>query len=154
MIICSCSSHLKFKPHNSSTMIAQKINLSRMPIMLEICYHPSCANVGIHVTRWPTTKAMVLLHKSFGKLFNLLHTEVSFPTKGKKTAVKLKDFDEHYLNENYWLDTQNCKHGRKINRQQIFELFSAYSGEVATDVREGMLVKIRLERDFIVELVM
>ena len=70
------------------------------------------------------------------------------PHIGKKTAVKLKDFDEHYLNENYWLDTRNCKHGRKVNRQQIFELFSAYSGEAATDVREGMLVKIRLDRDF------
>ena len=70
------------------------------------------------------------------------------PYIGKKTAVKLKDFVEHYLNENYWLDTKNCKHGRKINRQQIFELFSAYSGEAATDVREGMLVKIRLDRDF------
>ena len=70
------------------------------------------------------------------------------PYIGKKTSVKLKDFDEHYLNENYWLDTRNCKRGRKINRQQIFELFSAYSGEAATDVREGMIVKIRLESDF------
>ena len=70
------------------------------------------------------------------------------PYIGKQTAVRPKDFDEHYLNENYWLDTRNCKRGRKINRQQIFELFSAYSGEAATDVREGMLVKIRLERDF------
>ena len=70
------------------------------------------------------------------------------PYIGKNTAVKIKDFDQHYLNENYWLDTQNCKHGRKINRQQIFELFSAYSGELASGVREGMLVKIRLENDF------
>ena len=70
------------------------------------------------------------------------------PYIGKNTAVKIKDFDQHYLNENYWLDTRNCKHGRKINRQQIFELFSAYSGELASDVREGMLVKIRLENDF------
>ena len=70
------------------------------------------------------------------------------PYIGKKSLVKLKDFDEHYLNENYWLDTRNCKRGRKINRQQIFELFSAYSGEAAADVREGMIVKIRLERDY------
>ena len=46
------------------------------------------------------------------------------------------------------MDTQNCKQGKKINRQQIFELFSAYSGELASDVREGMLVKIRLENNF------
>ena len=70
------------------------------------------------------------------------------PYIGKNTAVKIKDFDQHYLNENYWLDTRNCKHGRKINHQKIFELFSAYSGELASDVREGMLVKIRLKNDF------
>ena len=44
--------------------------------------------------------------------------------------------------------TLPCKQGKKINRQQIFELFSAYSGELASDVREGMLVKIRLENKF------
>ena len=70
------------------------------------------------------------------------------PYIGKNTAVKIKDFDQDDLIENYWLDTRNCKQGRKINRQQIFELFSAYSGELASDVREGMLVKLRLENNF------
>ena len=70
------------------------------------------------------------------------------PYIGKNTAVKLKDFEQHDLNERYWLDTRNCKQGKKINRQQIFELFSAYSGELASDVREGMLVKIMLEKNF------
>ena len=94
-------------------------------------------------------------HKSDGSIAQELWQAIQphtyrgiVPYIGKQTAVRLKDFDDHYLNKNYWLDTQNCKRGRKINRQQIFELFSAYSGEAATDLREGMLVKIRLERDF------
>ena len=70
------------------------------------------------------------------------------PYIGKNTGVKPKDFEQHDLHEKYWLDTRNCKQGKKINRQQIFELFSAYSGELASDVREGMLVKIRLENNF------
>ena len=71
------------------------------------------------------------------------------PYIGKSSAYKVKDFDEHELSESHWLDTRNCKHGRKINHQQIFELFSSYSGEVATDVREGMLVKIWLGLRFL-----
>ena len=47
------------------------------------------------------------------------------PYIGKNTAVKLKDFEQHDLNEKYWLDTRNCKQGKKINQQQMFELFSA-----------------------------
>ena len=70
------------------------------------------------------------------------------PYIGKSCALQASDFDNHELSEKYWLDTRNCKHGRKINRQQIFELFSSYSGEDPVDVRQGMLMKIRLEYPF------
>ena len=70
------------------------------------------------------------------------------PYIGKSTALKPSEFDDHELNDRYWLDTRNCKHGRKINRQQIFELFGSYSGENPADVRQGMVMKIRLEYDF------
>ena len=37
------------------------------------------------------------------------------PYIGKNTGVKPKDFEQHDLNEKYWLDTRNCKQGKKIN---------------------------------------
>ena len=70
------------------------------------------------------------------------------PYIGKSTAIKPSEFDDHELNDRYWLDTRNCKNGCKINRQQIFELFGSYSGEDPADVRQGMIMKIRLEHDF------
>ena len=85
------------------------------------------------------------------KLWQAIHPHTYrgvVPYIGKNSALKVSDFDQHELNDRYWLDTRNCKHGRKINRQQIFELFSSYSGENCADVREGMIVKIRLEYQF------
>ena len=112
--------------------------------MREICYHPSCVNFGNHVTKWANYEDDGSLAQELWKAIHPFKYRGIVPYIGKNTAVKIKDFDQHYLNENYWLDTRNCKHGRKINRQQIFELFSAYSGELASDVREGMLVKIKV----------
>ena len=48
----------------------------------------------------------------------------------------------------YWLDTRNCKHSRKVNKQCVFEMFGTFSNENAADVRAGMFAIIRLDLNY------
>ena len=67
------------------------------------------------------------------------------PYIGRDRTLTPREFVDTELNNAMWLDVRNCKVGRKLNRNHVFELFAAYSGENPDDIREGMLVKMRLD---------
>ena len=61
------------------------------------------------------------------------------------SKVTVKEFNNMEISKHFWIDTQNCKRERKINKQCVFELFSAISQESAVDVHENMVERIRLD---------
>ena len=71
------------------------------------------------------------------ELYNGLKT---FPFRGmvlfirKSSSVTRKKFNDSEQSKEYWLDTRNCKHGRKVNKQCVFEMFGTFSNENAADV--------------------
>ena len=71
------------------------------------------------------------------ELYNALKT---FPFRGmvllirKSSSVTHKEFSDSEQSKEYWLDTRNCKHGRKVNKQCVFEMFRTFSNEDAADV--------------------
>ena len=58
------------------------------------------------------------------ELYNALKT---FPFKGmvsfirKSSSVTRKEFNDCEQSKEYWLDTRNCKHGRKVNKQCVLK---------------------------------
>ena len=85
------------------------------------------------------------------ELYNALRT---FPFRGmvsfirKSSRLTHKEFKDMELSKEYWLDTRNCKRGKKINKQCVFEMFGTFSNETASDVRAGMIAVIRLDLDY------
>ena len=75
------------------------------------------------------------------ELYNALKT---FPFRRmvsfirKSSSITYKEYNNSESKES-WLDTRNCKHGRKVNKQCVFEIFGTFSNEHAADVRAGML---------------
>ena len=67
---------------------------------------------------------------------------------GRDRSLTPREYADTELNNVMWLDVRNCKIGRKLNRTHVFELFASYSGENPDDVREGMLVKMRLDYSY------
>ena len=58
------------------------------------------------------------------------------------------EYNNSEQSKDYWLDTRNCKHGRKVNKQCVFEMFGTFSNENAADVRAGMLTVIQLDLNY------
>ena len=85
------------------------------------------------------------------ELYNALKT---FPFRRmvsfirKSSSVTCKEYNDSEQSKEYWLDTRNCKHGRKVNKQCVFEMFGTFSNENAADVRAGMLAVIRLDLNY------
>ena len=85
------------------------------------------------------------------ELYNALHT---FPFRGmvsfirKSSRLTRKEFNDSELSKDYWLDTRNCKRGKKINKQCMFEMFGTFSNETAADVCAGMIAVIRLDINY------
>ena len=85
------------------------------------------------------------------ELYNALQT---FPFRGmvsfirKSSNVTRKEFNNSEKSKEYWLDTRNCKRGKKMNKQCVFEMFGTFSNENATDVRAGMLAVMRLDVNY------
>ena len=67
---------------------------------------------------------------------------------GRDRAITPRDFANRELNDAMWLDMRNCRLGRKLDRDHVFEFFASYSGEDPADIREGMLVKMRLDHRY------
>ena len=61
------------------------------------------------------------------------------------SKVTVKEFNNMDVSKHFWIDTRNCRLERKINKQCIFELFSAVSQESVVDVRSNMIERIRLD---------
>ena len=61
------------------------------------------------------------------------------------SKVTVKDFNSSKISKCFWLDTQNCKRDRKINKQCIFELFGAISQESTAVLHANMVEQIRLD---------
>ena len=85
------------------------------------------------------------------ELYNALKTfpfrqMVSFIRKSSR--VTCKEYNDSDQSKEYWLDTRNCKHGRKVNKQCVFEMFGTFSNENAADVQAGMLTVIRLDLNY------
>ena len=66
----------------------------------------------------------------------------------RSSSVTCKEYDDSEQSKEYWLDTRNCKHSRKVNKQCVFEMFGTFSNENAADVRVGMLAVIRLDLNY------
>ena len=66
----------------------------------------------------------------------------------KSSSVTCKEYNDSEQSKEYWLDTRNCKHTRKVNKQCVFEMFRTFSNENAADVRAGMLTVIRLDLNY------
>ena len=85
------------------------------------------------------------------ELYNALKT---FPFRRmvsfirKSSSITSKEYNDSEQSKEYWLDTRNCKHSRKVNKQCVFEMFGTFSNENATDVRAGMLTVIRLDLNY------
>ena len=85
------------------------------------------------------------------ELYNALKT---FPFRRmvsfirKSSSLTCKEYNNSEQSKDYWLDTRNCKHSRKVTKQCVFELFGTFSNENATDVRAGMLTVIQLDLDY------
>ena len=85
------------------------------------------------------------------ELYNALQT---FPFRGmvsyicKSSNITCKEFKDSELSAKYWLDTHNCKRGRKVNKQCVFEMFGTFSNENAGDVQAGMIAVIHLDLDY------
>ena len=79
------------------------------------------------------------------ELYNALRT---FPFRRmvsfirKSSSITCKEYNDSEQSKEYWLDTRNYKHGRKVNKQWVFEMFRTFSNENAADVRAGMLAVI------------
>ena len=61
------------------------------------------------------------------------------------SKVTVKEFNNMDVSKHFWIDTRNCRREQKINKQCIFELFSAISQESMVDVRSNMIERIRLD---------
>ena len=61
------------------------------------------------------------------------------------SKVTVKEFNNMDVSKHFWIDTRNCRHERKINKQCIFELFGAISQESVVDVRSNMIERIHLD---------
>ena len=85
------------------------------------------------------------------ELYNALKT---FPFKTmvsfirKSSSVTCKEFNYSEQSKDYWLDTRNCKHGRKVNKQCVFKMSGTFSNENAADVQAGMLAVICLDLNY------
>ena len=85
------------------------------------------------------------------ELYNALKT---FPFRRmvsfirKSSSVTCKEYNNSEQSKEYWLDTRNCKHGRKVNKQCVFEMFGTFSNENAADVQAGILAVIRLDLNY------
>ena len=85
------------------------------------------------------------------ELYNALKT---FPFRRmvsfirKSSSLTCTEYNDSEQSKRYWLDTRNFKHGRKVNKQCVFEMFGTFSNDDATDVRAGMLTVIRLDLDY------
>ena len=66
----------------------------------------------------------------------------------KSSNITCKEFNDSEQSKEYWLDTRNCKWGRKVNKQCVFEMFGIFSNENAANVRAGMLAVICLDLDY------
>ena len=85
------------------------------------------------------------------ELYNALKT---FPFRRmvslirKSSSITCKEYNDSEQSKEYWLDTRNCKHRRKVNKQSVFEMFGTFLNENAVDVRAGMLAVIRLDLNY------
>ena len=85
------------------------------------------------------------------ELYNALKT---FPFRGmvsfirKSSNITRKEFNASEKSKDYWLDTRNCKRGKKMNKQCVFETFGTLSNENAADVRAGMLAVMCLDVNY------
>ena len=61
------------------------------------------------------------------------------------SKLTVKEFNGMDVSKHFWIDTRNCRHERKINKQCIFELFGAISQESAVDVRSNLVERVRLD---------
>ena len=58
------------------------------------------------------------------ELYNALKT---FPFRKmvsfirKSSSITYKEYNNSEQSKEYWLDTRNCKHGRKVNKQCVFK---------------------------------
>ena len=61
------------------------------------------------------------------------------------SKITVKEFNHTDISKHFWIDTCNCKHDQKVNKQCIFELFGAICHKTAMDVRANMVERIRLD---------
>ena len=61
------------------------------------------------------------------------------------SKLSAKAFNNMDVSKHFWIDTRNCRHERKINKQCIFELFGAISQETASEVHANLVERVRLD---------
>ena len=74
-------------------------------------------------------------------MYRLIHEKPfkrSVPSIPKGTRSGLTNYTT-YLSKVYWIDTTRCYLNGRLNCDQLFELFGAYSGKSAIEVRRDMI---------------
>ena len=74
-------------------------------------------------------------------MYHLIHEKPfkrSVPSIPKGTRSGLTNYTT-YLSKVYWIDTTRCYLNGRLNCDQLFELFGAYSGKSAIEVRRDMI---------------
>ena len=74
-------------------------------------------------------------------MYHLIHEKPfkrTVPSIPKGTRSGLTNFTT-YLSKKYWIDKTRCYLNGRLNCDQLFELFRAYSGKPASEVRQDMI---------------
>ena len=63
--------------------------------------------------------------------------------------ISYEEFKNHELNKEYWLDTRRSYLGTRLrNPDVLYEIFGSFSEESASQVREDILTRILMEKEF------
>ena len=73
----------------------------------------------------------------------------AYITKLNKADIMTpKEFTNSIYSQDYVLDTRICYHGRKINRDHVYDIFSDFSGTDGTTAKMDMLNEITENYDW------
>ena len=82
-------------------------------------------------------------------MYRLIHEKPfkrSVPSIPKGTRSGLTNYTT-YLSKAYWIDTTRCYLNGQLNCDLLFELFGAYSGKSASEVRRDMINYAKTMKD-------
>ena len=85
-------------------------------------------------------------------MYRLIHEKPfkrSVPSIPKGTRSGLNNYTT-YLSKAYWIDTTRCHLNGRLNCDQLFELFGAYSGKSASEVRRDMINYAKTMREDVI----